>query len=130
MTTVLIRADASLSIGSGHVMRCRTLARELKRRGAAITFLCRRQRGDLISLLEQEFQVLALPELPLANTQQPDKQTLHGRELYAAWLGCSQAQDATDCLQALAQANISSASWLLRAGCRLGDPAAGEPGRL
>ena len=49
MTTILIRCDASLSIGSGHVMRCRTLARELQRRGGHITFLCRRQSGDLIS---------------------------------------------------------------------------------
>lgn len=62
MTRIFIRCDASLSIGSGHVMRCRTLARELQQRGASITFLCRRQSGDLIALLEQEFQVLALPE--------------------------------------------------------------------
>ena len=113
MTTVLIRADASLSIGSGHVMRCRTLARELRRRGATITFLCRRQCGDLIALLKQEFQVLTLPELHLAATQAPEGLPLQGRELYSAWLGCSQEQDATDCLQALAQAGISSVSWLV-----------------
>ena len=64
MTRIIIRCDASLSIGSGHVMRCRTLARELQRRGAEVLFLCRRQAGDLIILLEQEFRVLALPELP------------------------------------------------------------------
>jgi UDP-2,4-diacetamido-2,4,6-trideoxy-beta-L-altropyranose hydrolase len=110
---VLIRTDASLSIGSGHVMRCRTLARELQRRGAAITFLCRRQLGDLISLLEQEFPVLALPQRPLAATQTSEGQPLQGRELYDAWLGCSQEQDAADCLQALAQAGIQSASWLV-----------------
>jgi UDP-2,4-diacetamido-2,4,6-trideoxy-beta-L-altropyranose hydrolase len=108
MTLILIRADASLSIGSGHVMRCRTLARELERRGAAITFLCRRQRGDLISLLEQEFPVLALPELSLVAHQ-----GLHGRELYGAWLGCSQEQDAADCLRVLWEAGIRSASWLV-----------------
>ena len=68
MTSVLIRCDASLSVGSGHVMRCRTLARELQRRGAVATFLCRRQAGDLIVLLEQEFAVLPLPELPLLGT--------------------------------------------------------------
>jgi len=105
---ILIRADASLSIGSGHVMRCRTLARELYRRGTAITFLCRRQPGDLIRLLGQEFPVLALPELPLAANA-----GLQGRDLYGAWLGCSQEQDAADCLRALNQADIHSASWLV-----------------
>jgi UDP-2,4-diacetamido-2,4,6-trideoxy-beta-L-altropyranose hydrolase len=113
MTPILIRTDASLSIGSGHVMRCRTLARQLQRRGAVITFLCRRQPGDLIRLLEQEFPVLSLPELPLAATQTPDEQPLQGRDLYGAWLGCSQEQDAADCLQALIQADIHSASWLV-----------------
>lgn len=109
MTSILIRADASLSIGSGHVMRSRTLGRELRRRGAAVTFLCRRQPGNLIDLLEQEYSVLALPELlPLAAYE-----GLQGRELYAAWLGCNQEQDAADCLQALAQAGIRSASWLV-----------------
>jgi len=113
MTPILIRCDASLSIGSGHVMRCRTLARELQRRGATVTFICRRQPGDLIGLLEQEFPVLALPELPLATTQSPDGQPLQGRELYGAWLGSSQAQDAADCLHALPLAGIRGASWLV-----------------
>ena len=108
MTEVLLRCDASLSIGSGHVMRCRTLAHELQRRGAAVSFLCRRQPGDLIGLLEQEFPVLALPEQPLAACE-----GLEGRDLYGAWLGCSQAQDAAQCLEALGKAGITSANWLV-----------------
>ena len=108
MTPILFRCDASLAIGSGHVMRCRTLARELQRRSATVTFLCRRQPGDLIGLLEQEFPVLALPEQPLAACE-----GLEGRELYGAWLGCSQDTDAAQCLQALAEAGITSASWLV-----------------
>ena len=92
MTRVIFRCDASLSIGSGHVMRCRTLARELQSRGAEVLFLCRRQAGDLIALLEQEFQVLALPEQPLALCE-----GLAGRELYGAWLGCGQIHDADHC---------------------------------
>ena len=108
MTPILFRCDASLSIGSGHVMRCRTLARELQRRGEVVTFLCRRQTGDLISLLEQEFPVLALPEQPLAACE-----GLEGRTFYGAWLGCSQDADAAQCLEALAQAGITSASWLV-----------------
>lgn len=108
MTRILIRCDASLSIGSGHVIRCRTLARELQSRGAEVLFLCRRQAGDLIALLEQEFQVLALSEQPLALCER-----LVGRELYGAWLGCSQIQDAEDSLTALASARVRSADWLV-----------------
>ena len=89
-------------------MRCRTLARELQRRGAQITFLCRRQPGDLIGLLEQEFPVLALPAQPLA-----DCEGFERRSLYRAWLGCSQEQDAAQCQEALAEAGITSASWLV-----------------
>ena len=108
VTRILFRCDASRLIGSGHVMRCRTLARQLQRRGAHVSFLCRRQPGDLIGLLEQEFEVLALPELPVSTCK-----GLEGRDLYLAWLGCSQEQDAAQCLEALAQASIKSASWLV-----------------
>ena len=89
-------------------MRCRTLARVLKERGAEVAFLCRRQPGDLINLIEQEFSVLALPEQSL-----PTCHGLEGRELYHAWLGCSQEKDAAECLEALARAGISNARWLV-----------------
>ena len=108
MTRILIRCDASLLIGSGHVMRCRTLARELQRRGAEVIFLCRRQPGDLINLLEPEFSVFALPEQPLVACD-----CLEGRDLYGAWLGCTQDQDATQCLEALKKAGINSFSWIV-----------------
>ena len=108
MTSIIIRTDASLSIGSGHVVRCRTLARELKRCGAEVIFLCRRQPGDLITLLEREFSVIVLPEHSLAPCD-----GLDGRDLYGAWLGCTQEQDAMQCLEALSEAGIKSASWLV-----------------
>jgi UDP-2,4-diacetamido-2,4,6-trideoxy-beta-L-altropyranose hydrolase len=108
MTRILIRCDASLLIGSGHVMRCRTLARELQRCGSEVIFLCRRQPGDLINLLKQEFYVLALPEKPLAACE-----GLEGRDLYGAWLGCTQDQDAAQCLDVLASAGINGVSWIV-----------------
>ena len=89
-------------------MRCRILARELKRRGEQIIFLSRRQPGDLICLLEEEFLVLVLPEQPLAACD-----TLEGRAFYGAWLGCSQEQDAAQCLQALSDFGITRVSWLV-----------------
>jgi UDP-2,4-diacetamido-2,4,6-trideoxy-beta-L-altropyranose hydrolase len=90
-------------------MRCRTLARELCQRGAEITFICRQQPGDLIELLRQEFQVLALSPLVTAFSSIP----LESRALYSSWLGCSQQQDAADCLAALKQAGNSSPQWLV-----------------
>lgn len=108
MARILFRCDASLSIGTGHVMRCRTLARVLALRGAEVLFVCRRQPGDLISLLMQEFAVLALPEQPLAVTHE-----LFGRKLYRAWLGCSQDMDVADCLEALLVAETTSFDWVV-----------------
>jgi len=59
---VLIRADASLAIGSGHVMRCLTLARGLQERGAEVTFACRELPGHaLAQVTAAGFNHLALP---------------------------------------------------------------------
>lgn len=44
---VVFRADASSTIGSGHVMRCLTLADELSAAGANVEFICRSAPGDL-----------------------------------------------------------------------------------
>ena len=60
--------------------------------------LCRRQPGDLINLLDQEFSVLALPEQSLVSCD-----GLKGSDLYDAWLGCSQETDAAHCLKVLAK---------------------------
>ena len=107
---VLIRCDASWAIGSGHVMRCRNLARALQQRGIEVLFLCRERPGALIALLAQEFEVLRLPALP-----GPEQclQGLKGRELYGAWLGCSQSQDVVDCLNAIRLAETGLIDWLV-----------------
>lgn len=44
---VAFRADASIEIGSGHVMRCLALADALRRRGASSRFFCRQVPGHL-----------------------------------------------------------------------------------
>jgi UDP-2,4-diacetamido-2,4,6-trideoxy-beta-L-altropyranose hydrolase len=58
---VAIRADASLEIGTGHVMRCLTLAGLLRERGARNCFICREQPGNLCAAIEERgFQVRRL----------------------------------------------------------------------
>ncbi|HEV2704044.1 MAG TPA: UDP-2,4-diacetamido-2,4,6-trideoxy-beta-L-altropyranose hydrolase [Steroidobacteraceae bacterium] len=61
--SVLIRTDASLQIGTGHVMRCLVLADALREHGAATRFVCREHSGNLIELIRQrghEARVLTL----------------------------------------------------------------------
>lgn len=49
---VLIRSDSSIEIGSGHLMRCLTLADQLRAEGADVVFACRDLPGGLFELLE------------------------------------------------------------------------------
>jgi len=59
---IVIRTDASIGIGTGHVMRCLTLAKQLKRHGTEVTFVCREFEGNSISyLLGQKMNVVKLP---------------------------------------------------------------------
>lgn len=44
---VVFRTDSSSAIGSGHVMRCMTLAEALKSRDASVSFVCRELPGHL-----------------------------------------------------------------------------------
>ena len=108
MNRIVIRCDASLSIGSGHVVRCRTLAFALRELGSEVTFICRSQPGDFVNILAAEFPVLSLPEQQLASTD-----GLYSRDLYDAWLGCSQSDDAIQCLDAIRSAGISDINWII-----------------
>jgi UDP-2,4-diacetamido-2,4,6-trideoxy-beta-L-altropyranose hydrolase len=58
---VLFRVDASAVMGIGHVMRCLTLARSLRARGAQVTFACRALDGNQIERIQRDFCVLSLP---------------------------------------------------------------------
>nr|WP_178124770.1 MULTISPECIES: UDP-2,4-diacetamido-2,4,6-trideoxy-beta-L-altropyranose hydrolase [unclassified Pseudomonas] len=59
----MIRADASPTIGSGHVARCLSLAQVLRRQGADVAFACRRLPGHRLAALHDDgFQTFELPE--------------------------------------------------------------------
>jgi UDP-2,4-diacetamido-2,4,6-trideoxy-beta-L-altropyranose hydrolase len=47
-----IRADAGYHIGTGHIVRCLTLAEMLKGQGVEVLFLCRAHSGNLIQYVQ------------------------------------------------------------------------------
>lgn len=87
---VVIRVDASLTIGTGHVMRCLTLADGLRENGVTVTFICREHNGNLIEYIEKKgFYCYRLAQS--IEVFEPD-------ELYhSSWLGCTQIKDARLC---------------------------------
>lgn len=59
------RTDGGAHIGSGHVMRCLTLAQSLKAQGADVLFICREQPGHLCDLItERGFSIERLAAIP------------------------------------------------------------------
>lgn len=93
---VAFRTDASLQMGTGHVMRCLTLADALRERGGNCTFVCRPHLGHLLALVTQRgHQALALPEL------QEGAELNRNDTAHAHWLGTDWATDAQDTQQAI-----------------------------
>lgn len=93
MEIVFFRADASNLVGSGHVMRCLTLAQRLrKEENAKVVFIMRRLSGNLIDLVrKQGFDVLVLP---------PADQD-YELEGYGLWLTVPMEVDAQQTIEAL-----------------------------
>ena len=72
---IAFRCDASNTIGTGHVMRCLTLADALKQKGATCLFVCRAAKGNIIEHIKaQGFAVHPLPEN--VNVEQDWQQTV------------------------------------------------------
>lgn len=84
---IAFRVDASAEIGTGHVMRCLTLADALKQKGASIRFICR----HLPDYLEDKVQT-AGHELSLLKPL-PTK-TVNSTLAHATWLNVNPVDDA------------------------------------
>ncbi len=94
MKNIAIRVDASSQIGTGHFMRCLTLADALKQRGAQTRFISRHLPDYLRNTLEEKGHDFRL--LNGHNHAGSLDQLSHSH-----WLGTSQCADAQDSLQAL-----------------------------
>ena len=100
---IVIRADASIFIGSGHVMRCLTLALKLKESGSNVIFICRKFEGNLIDKIRLKgFNVFEL------------KYDFHHKvikkEADLLWLGATQKEDAEECERLIKDIKID---WLI-----------------
>lgn len=67
---VLVRADASVRLGIGHITRTLTLADALAERGASTIFLCRAPADVLGSLRAHGHEVVPLPEAGAGETEE------------------------------------------------------------
>ena len=103
MLKVIIRVDASLEMGIGHVMRCLSIAEELKKNGNIVEFICRNHDGNLIEdIISKGFIVR---ELEKSSLDQFDNKLSH-----AKWLGTTQKLDAQESKKILIK---SSSDWLI-----------------
>lgn len=57
---IIFRVDSGLHIGFGHVMRCMTFARHLKKSGHDVRFLTRDHIGNISDIIKQEFSCILL----------------------------------------------------------------------
>lgn len=102
---IAFRADASLQIGTGHVMRCLTLANALRERGARCTFICRPHSGHLLDMIAQGgHHAVALPNGGTTTHHMPADLA------HAAWLGTDWQTDAQQTSGALGNESVD---WLV-----------------
>lgn len=105
---IIFRVDASLRIGTGHVIRCLTLADALRAEGAQCIFICREHPGNMISQIRQRgFAVHALPpvtEMSVSNENEGS------HAIYESWLGVDWVTDAE---QSKVGVGETAADWLI-----------------
>jgi UDP-2,4-diacetamido-2,4,6-trideoxy-beta-L-altropyranose hydrolase len=97
---IIIRSDASIHIGSGHIMRCLVLAQKLKTQGHHVSFASRPQPGDLIDFIQNKgFKVYQLitPKQWLEPESSDD---------YDAWLQVSWQEDAQNFIHNIKHADL------------------------
>ena len=102
---IAFRTDASLQIGTGHVMRSLSLADALREQGARCTFICRPHCGHLLHMIAQRgHHAVALPNDGTTTHHMP------ADPVHAAWLGTDWQTDAQQTRKALGGESVD---WLV-----------------
>lgn len=92
---VVFRVDASSDIGTGHVMRCLTLAKALNKNGTECHFICREHPGNLIEYVKEhghQVHVLPFEERDSAKTE-VNNESNRSELAHSHWLGANWKTD-------------------------------------
>jgi UDP-2,4-diacetamido-2,4,6-trideoxy-beta-L-altropyranose hydrolase len=106
---VAFRVDASLHIGSGHVMRCLALAAGLAAQGSSCTFIMRSHVGSLIDLVES--RGFPVRRLAPGQDEEPNGIPNQGQSSHLPWLGVGWELDAAQVANALNA--LAPVDWLV-----------------
>src|ERR1035438_4860894 len=86
VATLLIRADASVAIGTGHVMRCLALAQAWQDAGGRAVFAMAEIPEALLQRLTFEgFDTISLPTIP-GSSEDAELSLSLARQVQANWL--------------------------------------------
>lgn len=101
---IAFRSDASSQIGTGHVIRCLTLADALREEGAECQFVCREHEGHLIDYIRARgYEVHTLPKPGVIASFESDL-------AHADWLGVDWHIDLAQTQRALGSRRLD---WLI-----------------
>ncbi len=93
--SILIRVDSSHQIGTGHFMRCLSLADEISRHNVSVTFISASMESHLVDMiLERGFQFFML-------SQSSGLKNISTKLRHSDWLRGSQAEDARACMNVI-----------------------------
>ncbi|MBT4989359.1 MAG: UDP-2,4-diacetamido-2,4,6-trideoxy-beta-L-altropyranose hydrolase [Rickettsiales bacterium] len=93
---IVFRVDSSCQIATGHVMRCLTLAKYLKKYQIEIVFICRDLEGNVIERIEKEgfnLRILTKPNVKLSVSENE----------YDNWFEVTWYQDASETEEILSE---------------------------
>lgn len=108
MKRFLFRVDSSFEIGSGHLIRCRSLAYELRNQGAEIFFISKNLEGNLIQIIRNKFFTHEISPTKNSNTIDEDYKWPYYKNLKS-----TQEEDALETIEIINYKIKKKIDWII-----------------